>query len=1275
MSAESSDSFNSPSPTTIRSRAEFAEQLSTLRAKSGQSFRTLGRLIDLPPTTISGWTSGKHLPYLRQADVFGRLIIHLGATPGDTQAWIEALHRLHANVDVPNDGEAPYQGLERFDLDDVRWFFGRDDLVASVVERIRESLSREDRARIITVVGASGAGKSSLVRAGVASELARGAIAGTPITALIITPGLDPFGALASVSRRVDSSLVVIDQFEEIFTLVTDEDERSLFLAQVLEMSSGPAGTPIVLCIRSDYYTDLAAYPALAQTMQDQQVIVGAMSDEQLRSAIIEPARLAGVSVDAELVDVLLRDFAPRHVGLAKPTAGALPLLSHALLETWKRARRGQMRLSDYREIGGLEGALDRTAEAAFAMLDEGQQSIARSRLLRLVNIDDDGVVTRRRVPFEELTEPQPGSTSAQVEDVVDHFVAQRLLTSDTSTVEVSHEVLLSAWPRLREWIDADREGLLVARRLRDAARVWDEGARDSQLLASGQRLAAFSSWAATDRAAEQIGTREREFVAASSQHEQRLQLMSRRRRRVLAGLAAVSVTLALVAGSAALVALDARSDAEVERNEALSRKVALQATQLAPNDPSLAAQLALVAYRTAPTVEARSALLDSAAMAVPRRFLSSPGSIALGVSADGSTMAVSDSVNGSVHVFDLESGEPQRRSVIPAVGEPSDYYALALTPDATLLAAGGTNTGVRLWRLTDAGADLIDEDLGMDVGGVQTLAFTPDGSELVAGADQGLVQRWRIAADGTFETLGAPTTESLVKAVTFTPDGSLLLTGDASGALRVWDLDRIDEDIARVDAIVEGDELNSIDVSPDGSLVAAGYRSGTLRVFDLSAGVLTEATAPETSFTSWVNSVAFDSTGKRLAAGGSDSTAEVWDVSTWDLVRSTLHPGPVTGVAFTADDRDLTVVSTDGAARVWPLTGSPLPGARANIFNLTFSSDGSRMGVFPGRADGTSQLWDTSNLTEPSPLNLRIPLPDAMGSQTGAGTITPDGKVMVVGTADGPSQLWRIDDPSAPRPRVEPLSGPTQLIEMVTASPDNRFVAVASDDATTHIWDITDPDDPQLLPVLGDAGSQILGVDFNTDASLIATASADNLVRLYDYRDPQNPVLLATLEGFESYAQDVAFTDDSTLLAAGSADRTVRVWDITDPSDPVAVGGPIAGPRNYVYALDFQPGTRLLAAADNNGTAWIWDLKTPDTPVLVANLHVSVAQLFVANFSPDGTMLFGAGADRLVYAWPTNSVDATTALCDRVGDAITDDEWELYLPELRYAPPCEPHS
>jgi WD40 repeat protein len=1271
MTAGTFDGSSTPTPATIRSRAEFAELLSALRAKSGQSFRTLGRLIDLPPTTISGWTSGKHLPYLRQADVFGRLITLLGATDEEAAAWIEVLHRLHANVDVRNDGEAPYQGLERFELDDVRWFFGRDDLVAAVVERIRDRLSSPDAVRIVAVVGASGAGKSSLVRAGVANALATGAIDGAPATTLVITPGSDPSRALAAISVSTGPALVVIDQFEEIFTLVTDEDVRSLFLAQVLEMSSGSAGVPVVLCLRSDYYAELAAYPAFAQVMQDQQVIVGAMSDEQLRSAIVEPARLAGVSVDAELVDVLLRDFAPRHVGLAKSTAGALPLLSHALLETWKRARRGQMRLSDYREIGGLEGALDRTAEAAFAMLDEGQQSIARSRLLRLVNIDDDGGVTRRRVPLEELTEPQPGSTSAQVEDVVDHFVAQRLLTTDTSTIEVSHEVLLSAWPRLREWIDADREGLLIARRLRDAARVWDETGRESEALASGQRLTSFAAWAATDRAAEQIGPREREYVAASSQHEQRLQVAIRRRRRVFAGLTAVSVVLALVAGSAALVALDARSDAERERNEALSRKVALQATQLAPNDPSLAAQLALVAYRTAPTVEARSALLDSAAMAVPRRFLSSPGSIALAVSPDDSTMAVSDAVEGTVHVFDLGDRGPQRRIVVPAVGEPSDYYALALSPDATLLAAGGTNTGVRLWRLTGTGAELIDDDMGMEVGGVQTLAFSPDGSELAAGADQGLVQRWRIAVDGAFELLEAPTTEALVKTVTWTPDGSLLLTGDASGALRVWDLDRVGEDVARVDAVVEGDELNSLDVSPDGTLVAAGYRSGTLRVFDLRAGSLTEASAPETSFTSWVNTVAFDSTGTRLAAGGSDSTAVAWEVGTWDVVRATLQPGPVTGLAFTDDDSDLIAVSTDGAARVWPLTGSPLPGARASIFNLTFNGDGSRLGVFPGRADGTSQLWDTSNLAEPVPLNLRIPLPETAGQQTGAGTITADGKVMVVGTSDGPSQLWQIDDATSPQPRSELLSGPTQLIEMVTASPDNRFVAVGSDDATTHIWDVSDPADPVLLPVLADAGSQILGVDFNADASLLATASADNLVRLYDYRDPQAPVLLATLDGFESYAQDVAFTDDSTLLAAGSADRTVRVWDITDPAAPTAVAGPIAGPRNYVYGLDFQPRTRLLAAADTDGTAWVWNLEAPANPVLVAALHLSEAQLFVANFSPDGTMLYGAGADRVVYAWPTDSTKAMAALCDRVGDRITEEEWELYLPEQQYAPPC----
>ncbi len=1260
---------NPPHPSAIANRAEFAETLSALRALSGVSFRALGRAVDLPPSTVSGWTSGKHLPYPRQQNSFKQLVEELGATAEQAAAWVEALRRVQGTVEPRDDSQSPYPGLERYDAEDARWFFGREDVVASVIDRLRTLMTRHHVARMVVVTGASGAGKSSIVRAGVVPAITDGALGEAGTATLVSTPA-EMLGRLPDIAA---GTTWVIDQFEEVFTSLPDEAAQRRFLDHVLGVASAPGGVSVVLCLRSDYFANLAAYPVYAPILQDQQVVVSTMTTDQLRRAIVEPARLAGTSVDEELVELLLRDFAP---GAGSPDAGALPLLSHALLETWKLARRGQMKLADYRAVGGIAGALEQTAEAAFASFDARRQEIAKTRLLRLVNLGDDGVATRRRVAIDDLLDDGSADTSgdaAEVEDVVDHFVAQRLLTADESTVAVSHEVLLTAWPRLRAWIDEDREGLVHARRLRDAARSWEESGRDPMVLVAGSRLQTLETWASSDRVRGQLGVTERSFLEASRHREARTAASKRRRRRVLVGLTAVSVVLALLATTAAVVAVGARDEAERERNEALSRKVALQAMQVSVTDAALAAQLALAAYRTAPTVDSRSALMDVSAMALPQRLFSNPGSIALAVSPDEELMAVSDAVEGVVHLMRLEGGKAVRWLTVPAVGEGTEYFALAISPDKRFLAAGGTNLGVRLWAIDEDGVELLDDGLGLEVSGVQTLAFSPDGRSLAAGGlDEeklGLVARWSLTADGAATRDMSSTSGTLVKAVAWSPDGRFLLSGDDGGAMRVWDA-ATGSELATFEPAVEGDQLHTLAVRPDGAMVAAGYRGGTVRVFEMDGDDLTEVEGPVTEFTSWVNTLGFDSTGTRLAAGSSDSTVHVWTVAGWEPVRTAKHPGPVTGVAFVNNDADLAAVSTDGAVRLWPLTGSPLPGARANIFNLSFTADGTRMAVFPGGADGTSQLWDTSDLDSPVPVDLRIAMPEELGRQSGAGAITPDGRVMVAGTSAGPSQLWRVDGTGVvPDPRI--LEGATDLIEMVAASPDSRFVAAGSDDSTLHIWDVSDPAGAALASVVDDATSQVLGVEWNMDGSLLATASADTFVYLYDFADPSAPKLLARLDGFESYAQDVAFSDDGTLLAAGSADKTVRVWDISNPAEPVQVGDVIGGPQNYVYSVDFQPGSRLLAAASTDGTAWMWDLADPAAPEHRATLTVPEGQLFVVAFSPDGSTLLAGGSDRVVFVWPVDTDAASDALCSIVGDPMTAEEWNLYIPERSFEAPC----
>ena len=431
---------------------------------------------------------------------------------------------------------APYRGLASFQPEDAAWFFGREDLTARLVGLASAAPAPGVP---LTVVGPSGSGKSSLLRAGLIpsmpdwprSRLALFTPGATPLRELarqlaLLDPGRDPAdpdpadpAILAGTSRveavlRSDPGevprlapglipdgseprlLIVVDQFEEIFTACRDEAERQRFITAICALT-GPA--VVVAALRADFYDRALRYPELARALQERQVVVVPMTRHEVRSAIVEPASLARLAVEDGLVELLLRDLAP-HAPEGGPAgaaheAGALPLLSHALLTTWSHSHGGRLTVADYQASGGIRNAIARTADLVYEALDEDQRDIARRLFLRLVYVADDAPETRRSVPLAELRDwPGEAATSGEV---LGRFVAERLITVDAETAQITHEALLTAWPLLRAWIDANREGLRVRRRLSDAARAWDEAGKDPAALLRGGQLALARDWAA----------------------------------------------------------------------------------------------------------------------------------------------------------------------------------------------------------------------------------------------------------------------------------------------------------------------------------------------------------------------------------------------------------------------------------------------------------------------------------------------------------------------------------------------------------------------------------------------------------------------------------------------------------------------------------------------------------------------------------------------------------------------------------------------------------
>ena len=1037
-------------------------------------------------------------------------------------------------------------------------------------------------------------------------------------------------------------------------------------------MEQGQACVVIILGLRADFYGRAARERCLVPILQDRQLVVGPMTVDELRRAIREPARLVGFDVDEDLADVLIAEVSPRRSGAAPHAPGALPLLSHALLETWKRARHGRLTVDDYLATGGICGAVQQTAEQVFGDLTPEEQTLARRVFLRLVNVEDDALVTRKRVPRSEL--PSAAGGNDFMNSVIDCFVDHRLLTLDADSVEISHEALVTAWPRLRDWVDADRAGLLVHRQLGEAARLWSQADREPAELLRGTRLGVAQAWASSADHQSDLNDVESSFLAASREQARQEDVAGRRRTRRLQVLLAFASSLALLAGVFAFVALNARRAADSSRDLALSRQLAMASARLRERDSSLAGQLAVAAYRIAPTPEARSAMLDTSGLPLATRLLGHPGATALALSNDGRTLAVSRASDASVQLFSLrDDGPPTRGAVARSATPSSDLFAVAFSPDGRTIAAGGAGNVVNLWDIGDRAAPrVLGEPLRGFSGHVQSIAFSPDGRTLAAAGSAVGVLRWDVT-DREQPTEISPllgmtgTTQTVV----FSPDGSVIAAAGTDSTLRLWSNDRAG--LLQHEQRLPDTTINSVAFSRDGRMLAAGSKDKTIRVWDITqGGRLQEIGPPLTGFGGWVNVVTFSDDGRILAGGSSDNTIRFWNVDGWRVLRPVLtSPSPVTGLAFLPGKPLVISVAIDGTTRIWEWPGPLVSESLDSVFGLSFSSDGRRLAVFPNRGDDTIRIWDTTVRRRPRQI-AAVKVPIEVGTLGATGAISPDGRSLAVGMRTGVIRRWDLGDLERPVVVEPALTGPTDLIEQIVFSPDGSLIAAGSDDGKVRLWQSNQAGDTGPLATIAGPEGLVLGIGFSPDGRLVAAASADKRVWLWDITQPTRPTLLAAMTGFENYVYAVAFSPDGRLLAAGSADKTVRLWDIANPSRPQPLGRPLTGPSNHVYSVAFHPQGQTLTAAVTDGTVWQWDVRNPRGGMPISTLTASASsQVFVVAYSPNGDTLVAADDDGVVHLWATDEQSAASEICSKAGDAITPEEWLQYFSDQRYQAPC----
>jgi WD40 repeat protein/transcriptional regulator with XRE-family HTH domain len=1191
-------------------------RLRQLRQARGWSLAEMARRVPYSKSYLSKLETGAK----RVTSEIARCLDEALGTDGALAAVLDTSDNPIPVGDEPTGIEVcPYPGLAAFGPDQARWFFGRDQVTAHLISQLDDRLAGGG---LLAVVAPSGAGKSSLLAAGLIPALARGGLPGSrawPVVA--ITPGAHPLATLAAgVAERTGTDpaevvaaagdpagfavflaeavvayigtlgetsssaqvVLIVDQFEEIFTECQQDAEREGFIAALCAAAQS-AAVLVVIGVRADFYGPCLAYPTLLTALQGP-VALGSMSAEQLRAVITCPAEAEGLNLEPGLVELLLRDLGVADEvggGAAGYDPGALPLLAHALRASWQQ-RDGQiLTVAGYRRTGGIGQALATTAERAYTGLSPVEQQITRQVLLRLVNVSEQGGSgdNRRRLPRPRLVEalPLPGSAEA-IDTVLEVFGRARLLTFGTTNVEITHEALLRAWPRLREWIDTDRAGNLIRQEVEQGAAAWGRDRGDAAGLYRGSRLEAARTWASSTAHEDDLSPAASAFLAASTRHEHRAATLRR------AVLVVLSV-FALVASGAAAVAFHQSAAAQRERDTAIFNQLTAQADRLRSTDVSMAAQLDLTAYHMRPTSQnLYTALITDAdtALSTP---LEGHQSTVRAVAFSGRILA-SGGDDGTVRLWNVVDPTHPTPLGRPLFGRAKQVNAVVFSPDGHILASGGDDQTVQLWNVTDpAHPTPLEPPLAGYAGTVFTLAFSPNGRTLASGSDDHTIRLWNVADPTHPIPLGPPLTGHTldVNAVAFSSDGRTLASGSDDHTLRLWNVADPTHPTS-LGASLSGSNINAVAFSPDGRTLASGGNDQAVRLWNVTDPTHpTTLGLPLTDHTNYVNAVAFSPDGRTLAVGSDDQKVRLWNVT--DPTQSIPlglplagHGSYVNAVAFSPDGRTVATAGSDDTVRLWNIPAALMTGHTSSVFSVSFN---------------------------------------------------PHGHTLATGSDDGTVRLWDVRDPTHPRLLGQLLSGPIEPVRAVVFSRDGRTLASGGNNPMVRLWNVTDPTHPTLLGQLPPGHTKpVNAVAFSPDGHTLATGSRDHTVRLWNVTDLTHPTPQGRLlSGHSDSVNAVAFNPDGRTLASGSRDQTVRLWNVTDPTHPTPQGRLLSGHSDSVNAVAFNP---------------------------------------------DGHTLASGSKDHTVRVWEMNVNQAIQRICATTRNTLTSDTWKLYIsPSLTYSPPC----
>jgi WD40 repeat protein/class 3 adenylate cyclase len=1171
--------------------------------------------------------------------------------------------KLGRIYDVPaGDGigdRCPYKGLAAFEESDASYFYGRERLVG-------ELAARTVGMGLLSVVGPSGSGKSSVVMAGLLPSLAAGLLPGSERWGhAILRPGEHPLDALETALHRDDPGarlVLVVDQLEEVFTTTADETQRAAFIERLVELARDPDGCVVVATIRADHTGHFAPYPELAGLLASNLVLVGPMRPDELRRAVELPARRVGLRVESALVDALVEE--------AGEEPGALPLLSTALVELWQARDGVWLRLESYERTGGVRGAVARLAEASYEQLSPPERDAAKTVLLRLVGEGEGEAAVRRRVSVSEFDADRDVTAAA----VLSRLTDDRLLTRDDGMIEIAHEALIREWPRLRGWLEEDAAGRQLRGHLTQAANQWAGHDRDAGDLYRGARLSATLDWAQThDR---ELNDLERSFLAASRQASEQEAERQRRTNRRLRGLligTAIFLVIALLAGSLALVQRGRARNAQRTAEAQALRSDAERLGTLALTEPNFDRSflLAVAGVQLEDLPETRGDLL-TVLQKTPALFrLIAPtrsGISSLAVSPDGRLLARGDSA-GAVHFHDLRMWKPIGETV--RLEGSVSQQALAFSPDGRSLAAatatGGDKANLYLIDVSSRTARRIGSwpSIPAIAGPLRFthMAFSPDGTRIAVAVATAsptspvpVAQRLLLLEAKSGRVVWArkyPLGGALNEAsAAFTPQG-VLVTSAQNGETLLWD--------TRSGRIQRRFTFGGpFALSPDGHVAAVARNnpnpnepSARMAVLDLRSG--RHRFLEDLPTRAWIVALQFTPDGKSIVGGDFNGGLRVWNLASGDIVQ-TFEGERNLNLAVTPNGR---TVLSEGAA--WDLSGmqslsrtfrwrTPAEGCRTTPC-FWIDPQGSLMAQ--ALANGTVALVDLRAR------RLVATLPARNGEEAEALAFFPDGRTLATGGVNGNVTLWDVRNRSVARTLRFPAA-----VWWVAVSPDGKLLAVQtkadnSSTSTVVVQDIASGDVLHRHMVPNGKG----GLDFSPDGRALAALGCcepDSTIEVWDARSGAE-LFSPRVDG---HATSIAFSPDGRLLGAGTEDGKVVLWDVRDRT---RLGSPIQVAAGAVNPISFSPDGRLFVASSGDQTATLWDLGSRKR--LGNAFPIEQGSIPVARFAPSGDLVIDNLSDTAV--WPTNLRTWERFACQVAGRDLTRAEWSDLLPGRPYRRVC----